>query len=159
MKIKIPSLIIAGLFLISCGQTSDHSSHDEEHADHEEEHAVNEEHDHDDDSDAIQLNNGEKWEVNADMLPPIQNMELQINAFIESDEKDYNLLAQGLKSDIDELTSSCTMTGQAHDELHKWLLPYIDLVNELLEAETEAEEVQQFENIQASFATYNQHFE
>ena len=33
------------------------------------------------------------------------------------------------------------MKGKAHDELHKWLLPYIDLVKELSEAkdETEAE--------------------
>jgi len=160
MKIKIPSLIVASLFLFSCGQGSDHSSHEEEHAEHEqEESATHEEHDHDDDSQSLQLDSGEKWKVNAEMLPAIQNMEVQINEFVESEEKDYNSLAQGLKSNIDELTSSCTMTGQSHDELHKWLLPYIELVNELMEAETEAQAAEQFENIQTSFVTYNQHFE
>lgn len=151
MKTKIPSLIIAGLFLISCGQTSDHSSDAENQT-------VHEEHDHNNDSEAIQLNNGEKWEVNAEMLPPIQNMERQINAFTDSDQKDYNSLALGLQNDINDLTSSCTMTGQGHDELHKWLLPFIELVNDMLEAETEEEVAHVFENIQTSMITYNQHF-
>ena len=50
------------------------------------------------------------------------------------------------------------MTGQAHDELHKWLLPYIDLVAELSDAKAETEAAKQFENIQNSFITFNQYF-
>ncbi|MBK9047964.1 MAG: hypothetical protein IPL74_15190 [Bacteroidetes bacterium] len=51
------------------------------------------------------------------------------------------------------------MKGKAHDELHKWLLPYIDLVKELSEAKDETEAAKQFENIQTSFTTFNQYFQ
>ncbi|MBK8111874.1 MAG: hypothetical protein IPO65_01705 [Saprospiraceae bacterium] len=51
------------------------------------------------------------------------------------------------------------MKGKAHDELHKWLLPYIDLVKELSAAKNETEATKQFENIQISFTTFNQFFQ
>ena len=51
------------------------------------------------------------------------------------------------------------MKGKAHDELHKWLLPYIDLVKELSEAKDETEASKHFENIQISFTTFNQYFQ
>jgi hypothetical protein len=50
------------------------------------------------------------------------------------------------------------MTGKAHDELHKWLLPYIDLVGELEVAENEAEAAEFFEEIEQSFHTFNEYF-
>jgi len=56
------------------------------------------------------------------------------------------------------LTPNCTMTGKSHDELHKWLLPYIDLVKGLSEAKDETEAARQLENIQISLNTYNQYF-
>ena len=51
------------------------------------------------------------------------------------------------------------MKGKAHDELHKWLLPYIDMVKELSEAKDETEAEKQFHNIQTSFTTFNQYFQ
>lgn len=45
------------------------------------------------------------------------------------------------------------------DELHKWLLPYIDLVKKLSEAKDETEASEQFKNIQTSFTTFNQYFQ
>ncbi len=60
---------------------------------------------------------------------------------------------------FDLLTSNCTMKGKAHDELHKWLLPYIDMVKELSEAKDETEASKLFENIQISFTTFNKYFQ
>lgn len=68
-------------------------------------------------------------------------------------------LAEKLQSNIELLTSNCTMEGQAHDELHKWLLPYIDMVNELSAAKDDTEASKQFVNIQISFTTFNQYFQ
>jgi hypothetical protein len=51
------------------------------------------------------------------------------------------------------------MKGKAHDELHKWLLPYIDLAKELSEAKDETEASKRFENIKSSFITFNQYFQ
>jgi hypothetical protein len=51
------------------------------------------------------------------------------------------------------------MKGKAHDELHKWLLPCIDLVKELSEAKDETEASKHFKTIQISFTTFNQYFQ
>jgi hypothetical protein len=68
-------------------------------------------------------------------------------------------LAVKLQANLDLLTSNCTMEGKAHDELHKWLLPYIDLVNDLSGSKDEAEASKQFSQLENSFLTFNQFFQ
>ena len=151
MKIQILSFVAITMLMFNCGEISNETSYDAAQLNNEDE-----QHQHDDVQE-IYLNNGEKWEVNDDMMPPIQHMEKSIRDFSEIEEKDYKALAENLKKDIDLLTSNCTMTGQAHDELHKWLLPFIDMVNELSEVKSDNEE-EIFGNIQISFNTFNQYF-
>jgi hypothetical protein len=121
--------------------------------------AIHEDHHHDDESEAIELNNGEKWKVDANMITHIRNMENDVISFANVEQKDYKSLSAKLQSNVDLLTSNCTMKGKAHDELHKWLLPYIDLVKELSEAKDETEAEKQFQSIQTSFTTFNQYFQ
>ncbi len=111
------------------------------------------------DSNAIALNNGEKWKLDDKMLVHIRNMENDINSFKNTSNSDYKELAKKLQSNLDLLTSNCTMKGQAHDELHKWLLPYIDLVNVFSKTTNKQELVVQFKKIQSSFLTFNQYFQ
>ena len=111
------------------------------------------------DSNAIALNNGEKWKVDDKMLVHIRNMENDINSFENASNSDYKELAKKLQSNLDLLTSNCTMQGQAHDELHKWLLPYIDLVNVFSETTNKQELQAQLKKIQASYLTFNQYFQ
>lgn len=75
--------------------------------------------------DKIELNEGEKWKVKEDMLIHIRNMEKEVNSFSISELNDFRILVKNLQKNINLLTSSCTMTGKAHDELRKWLLPFI----------------------------------
>lgn len=109
-------------------------------------------------NESIVLNNGKKWKVDETMMPPIRSMENALNAFSKSKEKDYNSLAEELQTSIETLTSNCTMTGQSHDELHKWLLPYIDLVDELSATTNEADAQLVFKRINESFSTFNTYF-
>lgn len=51
------------------------------------------------------------------------------------------------------------MKGKAHDELHKWLLPYIDMVQELANAKNKTQAAKQFNKIQTSFITFNQYLQ
>ncbi len=151
---KITILIpVISLFLFSCGNTSNEKSNEQTET------AIHEEHQHDEESEAIELNNGEKWKVAANMITHIRNMENDVISFAKVDQKDYKSLSEKLQSNIDLLTSNCTMKGKAHDELHKWLLPYIDLVKELSEAKDETEAEKQFQSIQTSFTTFNQYFQ
>ena len=151
---KITILIpVISLFLFSCGNTSNEKSKEQTET------VTHEEHQHNAEIQTIELNNGEKWKVDANMITHIRNMENDVISFAKVEQKDYKSLSEKLQSNIDLLTSNCTMKGKAHDELHKWLLPYIDLVKELSEAINEAEALQQFENIQTSFTTFNQYFQ
>jgi hypothetical protein len=151
---KIPILIsVISLFLFSCGNTSNEKLKEQTET------VTHEEHQHNAEMQTIELNNGEKWKVDANMITHIRNMENDVISFAKVEQKDYKSLAEKLQSNIDLLTSNCTMKGKAHDELHKWLLPYIDLVKELLEAKDETEASKQFENIQTSFTTFNQYFQ
>jgi hypothetical protein len=114
---------------------------------------VETEHHHD--HEAIVLNNGEKWKVDDNMMTHIRNMEKDVIAFADNSDKNYKELTSKLKTNLDLLTSNCTMKGQAHDELHKWLVPYIELVDALEKDQSEA----QFKAIQDSFQTFNQYFQ
>ncbi len=151
---KITILIpVISLFLFSCGNTSKEKPKEQTETD------THKEHQHDEESEIIELNNGEKWKVDANMLTHIRNMENDVVSFAKVEQKDYKSLGEKLQSNIDLLTSNCTMKGKAHDELHKWLLPYIDMVKELSEAKDETEAEKQFHNIQTSFTTFNQYFQ
>ncbi|MFA7273960.1 MAG: hypothetical protein WC044_08825 [Crocinitomicaceae bacterium] len=148
----ILSLAAFSLMVSSCdNSTKDKSTNQTEVAEHNK-------HLHEDGSEAINLNKGEKWKVDANMLVHIRNMENEIVSFTKVEQKDYKLLSEKLQVNIDLLTSNCTMKGEAHDELHKWLLPYTDLVKELSEAKFETEALK-FKYIQISFKTFNQYFQ
>ncbi len=107
----------------------------------------------------IELNNGEKWKINAEMMPPLEASEKLVSTFIANDEKDYQTLAEKLKENNKLLISSCTMKGKSHDELHKWLHPYIGLLEELANAKDESQASQVVLEIEQSFVTFNQYFQ
>lgn len=117
---------------------------------------------HHDEGDSIEFNNGAKWKVVPDMMKHIRNMESDINRLAEAKNmelNDFNKLGVSLQKNIDLLTSNCTMEGKAHDELHKWLLPYIDMVDKLNKSKNNDEAIHNFEEIEASYKTFNIYFE
>ncbi|MCF8253478.1 MAG: hypothetical protein K9H61_06735 [Bacteroidia bacterium] len=151
---KITFLIpVISLFLFSCSETS------KEKAKVETQKPTLEEQQHNTEIQAIELNNGSKWKVDGNMITHIRNMENDIIFFAKVEPKDYKILSKKLHSNIELLTSNCTMKGKAHDELHKWLLPFIEIVKVLSVAQNETESSKQFENIQISFKTFNQYFQ
>jgi len=89
------------------------------------------------------------------MMLHIRNMEKEVILFSKEKEQNHSLLAGKLKANIDLLTSNCTMKGTAHDELHKWLVPYMELVDTFHNEKS----ANQFIEIQHSFETFNQYFE
>ena len=143
LKIKIALLATVGVLLFSCNTKSKEVKIIE---------IKTEKHQHSE-SEPIQLNEGRKWKVDENMMLHIRNMENDVINFGE--EKDYALLAGKLKANIELLTSNCTMKGKAHDELHKWLVPYMELVDAFYKEKS----AHQFTEIQHSFETFNQYFE
>ncbi|MEZ4924290.1 MAG: hypothetical protein R2780_14045 [Crocinitomicaceae bacterium] len=106
----------------------------------------------------IEVINNEKWVVNDDMMVHIRNMETDIQSISAQTDPNYKELGLKLDTHIGLLTSNCSMTGKAHDELHKWLLPFIDLVNELNEAGSKEERKNSFIAIEESMTEFNKYF-
>lgn len=151
-KITI-SIAVLSFFLFGCAGTSSEKSKDETETNSHNEHGDSVT------TSAIELNNGEKWKVNEEMMPAIDAMEKDINDFASSETKEYKPLVEKLQSNVDLLISNCTMEGKGHDELHKWLLPYMALVKELSEAKDENEAAVKFKNIEQSMVTLNTYFQ
>jgi len=146
MMLKLKIVLFAfGLVLFSCNTKSKEEKTTEMNT-VEHQHSENE---------AIQLNDGEKWKVDDNMMRHIRNMEKDVIKFDKENRANYSLLAQKLKANIELLTSNCTMKGKAHDELHKWLVPFIELVD----AFSKDKSANQYTEMKHSFLTFNQYFQ
>ena len=117
----------------------------------------NNEHDHS--STQIELNEGEKWEVVPEMMGYIQQIEKDITSFEGANLAEHQALAQRISTNLNQLTSNCTMKGQAHDELHKWLVPFLDLANEYEHASDSVAAIKKLDEIKISFNTFNTYFQ
>lgn len=151
MTIKLFSILTAVILLYSCENNPDAKPKSDQKKFQNENHIHTE-------KNKIELDKGKKWKVKDEMLIHIRNMEKEVHSFASSKTKDYKSLAKNLQASIGLLTSNCTMTGKAHDELHKWLLPYIELIGNLSTSKNEEFQKKQFENIQTSFVVFNQFF-
>lgn len=147
----IASIIVISSFTMSCGNTEDNKS--------EVKTEVHNEHNQDELNETIKLNNGEKWSVNEEMKPYINEAESILTQHIESGNADYTALAINLKEKNTGLIKSCTMQGESHDELHKWLHPHMELIESLSNATSTEEANEIIANLQSSFSTYHQYFQ
>jgi len=155
MKItkSLIAYITLSLFLLSCGN----SSHDTvNHEEHDMETTVHKDHEHDSESETIQLNEGAKWTVNAEMTPFVEKAETILANY---QGEDYKSLAEKLSTENSSLISSCTMDGKSHDELHKWLHPHLELVKALKSAENVESANVIITELKESFSTYHTYFE
>lgn len=151
---KIFLISTIAIALIACKNETHHENHDEH--EHHDETATHEEDHHNHESEAIMLNDGEKWKVVENMSVYIRNMEKAVNEFKGDN---YPALAKTIDENIRALTENCTMEGQAHDELHKWLLPFIELSEEFDVATEKENQEKIYQEFKKMFVEYNTYFE
>lgn len=151
---KIFLISTIAIALIACKNENHHENHDEH--EHHDETATHEEDHHNHESEAIMLNDGEKWKVVENMSAYIRNMEKAVNEFKGDN---YPALAKTIDENIRALTENCTMEGQAHDELHKWLLPFIELSEEFDVATEKENQEKIYQEFKKMFVEYNTYFE
>ena len=113
---------------------------------------------HQQDNSPIVLDNGQKWTIISSMDVYLQEMEDLVANFKGESLEDHQDLAKELKENIALLTANCTMKGQAHDELHKWLLPYIELVDNYSKVDSKQAAAEHFAKVKNSFEEYNKYF-
>lgn len=107
----------------------------------------------------IALNNGEKWKVNEEMKPFLEESNEILNNYIANNNENYTELAENLKNENFKLIKSCTMKGESHEELHKWLHPHMELIEKLAKAENQKEANKIIKQLKDSFAVYHNYFE
>jgi len=80
----------------------------------------------------ITLNNGELWLANPETTEGIQKMKKRMSLFNDSDNLEaYVILKAGIEEDFTELFEKCTMKGEAHNQLHNYLFPILELFDGL----------------------------
>lgn len=148
---KVLVLAISSFVLWSCNNPSEKVKSNQE--------TKQEEHQHDETSEAVELNSGKKWIVNDEMKPFVAKGEGLVTTYLQSSQTNYNELAQQLKEQNNQLIKSCTMKGKSHDELHKWLHPHLELVEALEKSANENEAKGIVLKLQKSNEAYHQYFE
>lgn len=114
MRIFIIILCYISLLASGC---SEHHGHGD-HASHQ----------HDDGaSHELSLNDGAKWQMDDHTRAMFLSMAEKAN----DAQGDIKALGTALQADLDKLIKGCTMTGAAHDELHKFLVLYIPAIKNL----------------------------
>jgi len=85
----------------------------------------------------LQLNNGEKWAANTETVEAIDNM-IVILATEYDEERVINYSSDGQKLEIEfnKMIENCTMTGEAHEQLHRYIMPLKLDIEALIECES-----------------------
>jgi len=84
------------------------------------------------DQNGIALNDGKRWLANPETTEGIKNMVRIMNTFTEKDSViAYATLTERLKSEFSMVFEKCTMKGEAHNQLHNFLIPINDLFEPL----------------------------
>ena len=146
------------VLLVACSQNtveahdhSDHEGHNHEEHSHEghdhSEHEENKNH-----GSEVVLNDGAKWEANAETTEGIANMLSLIHEYDASAEPEsYEDLQEQLQAQFRDIFKKCTMTGGAHNQLHNYLIPLKEKLEKISE--------DNLYDIESYLHTYGNYFE
>ncbi len=155
MKVTLISigLLVTSTLLASCHHSDDASHHHdaESHSAHPSPATA------EDALDGMQLNDGQKWQMDDHTRSVFAKMAASFSSSDHLAEEGEGLKKAGtaLRADIDDLIAGCTMTGEAHDQLHKYLTGYIPAVTALAESGG----VEQAEKVGHYLDRYDEFFE
>ncbi|QHI36933.1 hypothetical protein IMCC3317_23030 [Kordia antarctica] len=107
----------------------------------------------------IKMNNGAKWQANAETNEGVKNMQNSIKIQKTSTLKEYQKLAEQLNKDISYVIKKCSMKGDSHNNLHVWLLPLMEKIEALSEAKTVEEASKLKHSIEENINGYNTYFQ
>lgn len=91
----------------------------------------------------LSLNSGEKWRMDSHTRSSFVKMKTFSLSVDYTDEEELKRAGSKLQTQVDTLIRGCTMDGEAHNQLHMYLVPYIAAVESLSRSgeEKDAEKV------------------
>lgn len=93
------------------------------------------------------------------MMAHLTNLENDVQKFDRTSEKDHTLLARNIQEHLGRLVTNCTMEGKAHDELHKWLMPFLAVTTAYSDASAPPVREEKLHEIKDSLQTFHAYFE
>jgi len=149
----IATLVLCAALFGACGnqkpeaELHDHDHDHAAHSEHETEPAMEEEAAPEN---TLVLNEGLRWEANAETTEGVNNMIALMSDFSDSDNLEaYAPLKASLEAESKMIFEKCTMTGEAHNQLHNFLIPIKEALGKF-----EASDLKQS---QENFAALNAH--
>lgn len=107
----------------------------------------------------VSLNNGDKWEANKETTEGMNNMMNLIKNFpVDATGEDCLNMKEKLNAEYATIIEKCTMTGDSHNQLHNFLVPLSNYINEL-EAADLAECRKNLELINDHLTEYSNYFQ
>ncbi|GEM_PF-1994464 len=107
----------------------------------------------------LELNHGQKWSVPSTMMVYLRNIEQDVQAFESPSEAAHAALARKIQDNLSGLVTHCTMQGKAHDELHKWLIPFLALSDEYARATDAQMQAAKQQEIKQALVVFQSYFE
>lgn len=77
------------------------------------------------------LNNGNKWQANKESTEGIQKMLTLVNVYLSKGNLNSKALSGNLEKEFTAILQKCTMKGEAHIQLHNYLLPLKNKIDKL----------------------------
>ena len=102
----------------------------------------------------LQLNNGETWGANPETTAGIERM----LAIIKDDNLDNTTIGKNLNTEMKNLFAECTMKGEAHNQLHLYLIPLVKMFRNLKEEENNEEASIKQKEIKSYLTSYHSYF-
>lgn len=108
---------------------------------------------------SLELNAGKRWKVKPEMMVHLRAMEKELQEYSSASASRKQELPRSLQTNLEKLIASCTMSGPAHDQLHNWLVPYMETVNALAGEKDAAKQSEMAEKLLRSYTVFNAYFE
>jgi hypothetical protein len=119
-------------------------------------------HDHEEASGVIELNNGARWKSDVNTNKNISAFQTILHDFKlipVPRVKDCTDTGKRLQKQMDILIGECRMKGPDHEALHKWLTPLIADISSLVKATDASEGAHMVEAIERHVKSYPNYFE
>jgi hypothetical protein len=116
-------------------------------------------HEHQKPTVTVKLVDGKRWEANPETTEGIAKMKSLVSEFKPgSGADDYHVLQSQLDAEFNGILQKCTMSGDAHDQLHNYLVPIKEMSAKLSDADPATRE-KAVKDLAAYLGEYGNYFQ
>lgn len=107
----------------------------------------------------LTLDNGSRWKANPETTEGINNMIALMDSFSDTEDVSaYGPLQDSLQAEFNMIIQKCTMKGEAHNQLHNYLLPMKEVIAGLSTSDLDNNK-SNYKRLKEQLAEYSDYFE